>query len=70
MVKLFLVFVEKRFVTDKTHNSKILNATGLKQSDLMPLREGLKMELAGVPKDAEWEDYGINARMDEFLKNM
>lgn len=59
-----------RYFNRAIDNSKILNATGLKQSDLMPLREGLKMELAGVPKDAEWEDYGINARMDKFLTNM
>lgn len=59
-----------RYFNRAIDNSKILNATGLKQSDLMPLREGLKMELAGVPKDASWEDYGINARMDEFLKTV
>ena len=59
-----------RYFNRAIDNSKILNATGLKQSDLTPLREGLKMELAGVPKDASWEDYGINARMDEFLKNV
>jgi nucleoside-diphosphate-sugar epimerase len=48
-------------------NSKILNATGLKQSDLMPLKAGLKRELSALPPDHSWDPTGINDRMDEFL---
>ncbi|NMB95461.1 MAG: NAD-dependent epimerase/dehydratase family protein [Clostridiaceae bacterium] len=50
-------------------NSKILQATGLKQSDLMPLKEGLKKELSALPKDTVWSRSTISERMDEFLKN-
>jgi len=49
-------------------NSKILLATGLKQSDLMPLKEGLKKELSALPKDTVWSRSTISERMDEFLK--
>lgn len=50
-------------------NTKILTATGLKQSELMPLYEGLKRELAGVPETldiAEW-NY-LTSRMDAYLE--
>jgi len=50
-------------------NSKILKVTGLKQADLMPLREGLKAELSALPKDTEWPDAsGVWDRMDAYLK--
>jgi nucleoside-diphosphate-sugar epimerase len=48
-------------------NSNILNATGLKQSDFMPLKAGLKRELSALPPDHSWGPTGINDRMDEFL---
>ncbi len=35
-------------------NSKILEISGFKQSDLMPLKEGLKRELAYVDKNTVW----------------
>ena len=54
-----------------TDNSKILNAVDMKQSDLMPLREGLKMELEAT-KDMNWlENDKINTislRMDAWLE--
>lgn len=48
-------------------NSKILEVTGLKQSELMPLKEGLRRELSALPKDASWGGAGTAAdlRMDE-----
>jgi nucleoside-diphosphate-sugar epimerase len=49
-------------------NTKILYATGLKQSDLMPLKAGLKKELSALPKDTVWSRSTISERMDEFLK--
>ena len=49
-------------------NSKVLAATGLAQSDLMPTAKGLETELAKVPRDYEWRGYeGASARMDDWL---
>lgn len=50
-------------------NSKILRTTGLKQSDLTPLKEGLARELSALPSDAQWGKSGISERMDMFLKD-
>lgn len=50
-------------------NSKILEISGLKQSDLMPLEEGLIKELYALPADVAWNDDGANARMDAYLKS-
>lgn len=49
-------------------NTKILEISGLKQSDLMPLKDGLKHELDRLPMDTVWEDDGMNERMDLWLK--
>ena len=49
-------------------NSKILNITGLRQSDLMPLEKGLVKELAAFPKDIFWGESIGNIRMDQFLE--
>ena len=49
-------------------NTKILNVTGLKQEDLMPLRRGLEKELSSLPKDFVWKETPLNARIDEILK--
>ena len=51
-------------------NSKVLAATGLTQSDLMPTAKGLETELAKVPRSFEWHGYeGINTRMDVWLQS-
>ncbi|MEE1238589.1 MAG: hypothetical protein UHO61_01520, partial [Acutalibacteraceae bacterium] len=53
-------------------NSKILEITGMKQSELMPLREGLEKELrAFAREDAQWPslDEAYN-RMDEYLSGI
>ena len=47
-------------------NSKVLAATGLEQSGLMPLYDGLKKEIARCPKDYPWR---VNAAMDEYFAN-
>ena len=49
-------------------NSKILNITGMKQSELMPLREGLKRELAALPADAFTAQSDTSKNMDKFLE--
>jgi nucleoside-diphosphate-sugar epimerase len=49
-------------------NSKILNITGMKQSELMPLREGLKRELAALPADVFTAQSDTSRNMDGFLK--
>ena len=57
-------------------NSKILRDTGLSQSDLMKLKDGLRLELSTLPEDPGWCHYSvatiiyddINRRMDEFVQ--
>jgi len=51
-----------------TDNSKILALTGLKQEELMPMFEGLKMEIGNIPKDYVPKDSERGLRMDEYLK--
>ena len=48
-------------------NSKVLSVTGLKQEDMLPLYDGLKMEISRAPRDHEW---GNNQRMDDYLAAM
>ena len=59
-----------RFFDRVIDNSKILNATGMKQSELMGLREGLAHEIAALPKGYVWQETAVNTRMDEYLKNL
>ncbi|OQC01269.1 MAG: NAD dependent epimerase/dehydratase family protein [Firmicutes bacterium ADurb.Bin099] len=49
-------------------NSKILNIAGMKQSELMPLREGLKRELAVLPADTFTAQSNTSRNMDIFLE--
>lgn len=51
-----------------TDNSKMLAATGLKQSDFMSLFDALKMMIDAVPQDYEWPDTPLDARMDKYLE--
>ena len=47
-------------------NSKILDVTGLKQSELKPLREGLEYEISRCPADVDWpQNDRMNAYLDE-----
>lgn len=48
-------------------NSKILNLTGLKQSDLMTLERGLAFELKRFPKDFIWYSNATYDRMDKLV---
>ena len=53
-----------------TDNTKILRDTGMKQEELMPLKEGLKFEYQRS-KDFDWAKYAWekrNKRMDEYLE--
>lgn len=51
-------------------NTKILTATGMRQSELMPLYDGLKAELTALPKEYMWEDNVICRSMDEVIKSL
>lgn len=46
-------------------NSKVLAHTGLKQEDMIPLYDGLKMEISRCPADQKWN---VNVRMDAYLQ--
>lgn len=55
-----------------TDNTKILKHTGMKQEELMTLRDGLKYEYE-KSKDFDWnrfEDEKRNVRMDKYLENI
>ena len=56
-----------RLFDREVDNSKILAVTGMKQSDMMPLYDGLKMEISRTPKDYPWPN---NQRMDDYLTTM
>ena len=56
-----------RLFDREVDNSRILAATGMKQSDMMPLYEGLKMEILRAPKNYPWPN---NQRMDDYLAAM
>ena len=51
-------------------NSKILNIAGMKQSELMPLEQGLAKEFSAFPKDFIWDPCDKNIRMDKYLKKL
>jgi len=56
-----------------TDNTKVLNATGMKQENLMPLYDGLKMEIEKLPKDFMWTGpvrEAIGQRMDQIIEKM
>ena len=56
-----------RLFDREVDNSKVLAVTGMKQSDMMPLYDGLKMEIGRTPKDYPWPN---NQRMDDYLAAM
>ncbi len=60
--------VYDRFYDRRVDNSKILEATGMSQNELMPLYDGLKKELTALPKEVMWEDNIICRSMDEIIK--
>ena len=49
-------------------NSKILNVTGLRQSELMPLHDGLQRELNALPENYVFPGRDLcGERMDAYL---
>lgn len=57
-----------RFFDRIMDNTKILSVTGLKQEDLMPLKDGLRREYEALPEDYVWPVSSVNDRMDAWLK--
>ncbi len=51
-----------------TDNSKVLALTGLKQEELIPMYEGLKLEISKIPEGYEFPETPVSVRMDEYLK--
>lgn len=51
-----------------TDNSKVLALTGLRQEDMMPMYDGLKLEIGNIPKDYVPADTPVSIRMDEYIK--
>ena len=51
-----------------TDNSKVLALTGLKQEDMMPMYEGLKLEIGNIPEGYVPKDSKLGIRMDEYIK--
>ena len=56
-----------RLFDREVDNGKVLAATGMKQCDMMPLYDGLELEISRTPKDYPWPN---NRRMDEYLAAM
>ena len=50
-----------------TDNSKVLRYTGMKQEELIPLRDALKMMIEAVPEDFEFAETELGQRMDAYL---
>jgi len=53
-----------------TDNSKILRVTGMKQEELMPFYDGMKLELGKISADTLRIDAiraGVNQRMDAYF---
>jgi len=51
-----------------TDNSKVLALTGLRQEDMMPLYDGLKLEIGKIPQDYVPVDTKVGLRMDEYIR--
>lgn len=56
-----------RLFTRIYDNSKVLAATGSKQSEMMPLYDGLKREIERSPLDYQWP---VNTRMDDYFARL
>lgn len=51
-----------------TDNSKVLKLTGIKQEELMPMYDGLKLEISRIPAGYVPTPDARDIRMDEYLK--
>ncbi len=56
-----------RLFTRVTDNTKILTTLGMSRNELMPLYDGLRMEIARCPRDTVWP---VNAAMDAYLADL
>ena len=50
-------------------NTKILNATGMKQFELMSLEEGLRLEYSRLPKNMGWANNSIYNEIEKVFKD-
>ena len=57
-----------RLFDRRMDNSKILELTGLKQEDMMPLKQGLKMMLDEVDLEATYKSGVYDYHMDKYLE--
>lgn len=48
-------------------NSKVLQATGLKQADFTSLKDGLMKELTALPENTTWSESGVSEKMNAYL---
>ena len=51
-----------------TDNSKVLTYTGMKQEELTPLYDALKMMIEAIPEGYEFPETEISKRMDAYLE--
>ena len=49
-------------------NKKVLSISNMKQKELMPLKEGLKLEFKNITIDDIGYNRGVNERMDKYLE--
>jgi len=61
-----------RFFNRAINNAKILRASGLTQSDLTLLKDGLKHEIDALPPNTDFggDTCDANLRMDEYLRSV
>ncbi len=52
-----------------TDNSKVLALTGLKQEDMKPMYDGLKLEIGNIPENYVPKTTPVGIRMDEYIKS-
>lgn len=62
--------VYDRCATRIMDNRKILEAVGMKQEELMPLKRGLALEYGKLPKDKQWPHSPVNDKMDAWLNRL
>lgn len=58
-----------RLFNRSTDNTKVLEFTGMKQEELMPLYDSLKLMVEAVPEDFVFPETDISIRMDEYLND-
>ncbi|MDD6682495.1 MAG: hypothetical protein PUE61_04925 [Clostridiales bacterium] len=51
-----------------TDNSKVLALTGMKQEEMTPMYEDLKLEIGNIPRNYIPQDTPVGIRMDEYIQ--